>query len=292
MKVLSDGPWLSIITVNMNNADGLRKTIQSVIRQTCTDFEFIIIDGASSDNSVPLIRESENDVDYWVSEPDTGIYHAMNKGIMRAKGHYCLFLNSGDFLLKETVLQELFSLDFDEDIVSGGVVTYSANSSEKRVRMNIRSSQVTLNDLYNSSLNHQATFIKRDLFERYGLYDESYLVSADTEFFVRALIICNSSFRVLDKLVSCFNTDGISSKLYEQGDHSEHMAALAKLIPPRILSDYSTGYINKVKYLNKFGVSRFLLKALILITNSCDRLFKESFSSLHSAKGARDSKVK
>ena len=85
---------LSIITVNRNNKDGLEKTIRSVIRQTSHDYEYIIIDGASTDGSPEIIRNYEENITYWISEPDTGIYNAMNKGIRKAQGDYCLFLNS------------------------------------------------------------------------------------------------------------------------------------------------------------------------------------------------------
>lgn len=89
---------LSIITVNLNNKDGLQKTIESVISQTCKDFEWIIIDGGSVDGSKDIIEKYSKEIDYWVSESDQGIYHAMNKGILRSHGEYLLFLNSGDYL--------------------------------------------------------------------------------------------------------------------------------------------------------------------------------------------------
>ena len=100
---------LSIITVNRNNAGGLKKTIDSVTAQTYTGFEFIIIDGASEDDSPRIIREHAGRLSYWISEPDNGTYDAMNKGIRAATGEYCLFLNSGDFLIHPGVLEEIFN---------------------------------------------------------------------------------------------------------------------------------------------------------------------------------------
>ena len=85
---------LSIITINYNNCDGLRKTIESVIAQTTRDFEYIVIDGGSTDGSVDVIKEYADYIDYWVSEPDKGIYNAMNKGTRAAHGDFLLFLNS------------------------------------------------------------------------------------------------------------------------------------------------------------------------------------------------------
>ena len=95
---------LSVITINFNNRDGLRKTIESVVNQTYKDFEYIVIDGGSTDGSVDVIKEYTDRIDYWVSEPDKGIYNAMNKGIDVAQGEYCLFLNCMGILNEKHLL--------------------------------------------------------------------------------------------------------------------------------------------------------------------------------------------
>ena len=89
---------LSIITINYNNLEGLKRTVESVINQTSKEFEYIVIDGGSNDGSGAYIESKSEHIDYWVSEPDKGIYNAMNKGIAKASGEYLLFLNSGDHL--------------------------------------------------------------------------------------------------------------------------------------------------------------------------------------------------
>ena len=94
----------SIITVNFNNKEGLLKTIESVIHQTFRDFEFIIIDGGSTDGSVDVLKEYSSQINYWVSEPDGGIYQGMNKGLRQAKGDYVNFMNSGDCFYSASVL--------------------------------------------------------------------------------------------------------------------------------------------------------------------------------------------
>src|SRR5215213_3812369 len=99
-------PQFSIISINLNNAEGLQKTFDSVFNQTFTDFEYIIIDGGSSDGSEEIIKENADKFSYWVSEKDDGIYDAMNKGIAKATGDYLLFLNSGDHLLDSSILQK------------------------------------------------------------------------------------------------------------------------------------------------------------------------------------------
>ena len=110
---------LSVITINYNNKNGLIKTINSVINQTYKDFEFIIIDGGSTDGSLEVIQEYSGQINYWVSEPDNGIYHAMNKGIVMAKGEYCNFMNSGDCFFDEQVLKNAFSHNLSVDIFIG-----------------------------------------------------------------------------------------------------------------------------------------------------------------------------
>ena len=107
---------LSIITINYNNLAGLQKTIESVVSQTFRDFEWIVIDGGSVDGSRELIERYANSFSYWVSEPDKGIYNAMNKGIVVAKGDYLLFLNSGDWLCDEMALERSFSHHPTKDI--------------------------------------------------------------------------------------------------------------------------------------------------------------------------------
>ena len=99
---------LSIITINLNNKNGLSETISSVIAQTFTDYEYIIIDGQSTDGSLEVIKQNANHINQWISENDHGIYNAMNKGLNLAKGEYCLFLNSGDSLYDSDVLQVLY----------------------------------------------------------------------------------------------------------------------------------------------------------------------------------------
>ena len=113
---------LSLITINQNNAEGLRRTIESVVFQTYIDYEYIVIDGASTDESVNILKQYDNRITFWISEPDTGIYNAMNKGILKATGDYCLFLNSGDWLSDDRVLEEVFLHEITEDIVCGNAV--------------------------------------------------------------------------------------------------------------------------------------------------------------------------
>jgi glycosyltransferase involved in cell wall biosynthesis len=199
---------LSIITINKNNFSGLEKTIQSVIEQTNKDFEYIVIDGNSSDGSVEVINKYSTGINYWISEPDTGIYNAMNKGIRKAQGEYCLFLNSGDWLISSTTLQNVFNeisnfyqadIFFSDLIRSDGVlVKFPNNLSIKHLIMN--------------AMSHQNSLIKRSLFYEHGFYNEDLIIASDWEFFLNELWKYKSIFIHIDTNISIFDIYGIGSK--------------------------------------------------------------------------------
>ena len=200
---------LSVITVNLNNAEGLLKTTQSLFDQSFTDFEFIVVDGGSADGSVDLLRNYTDRILYWVSEPDNGIYHAMNKGIKVATGEYCLFLNSGDWLAEPTTLESVFAQQPQADIVSGDV--YFFDTQMGAVKWNVHSpNQPTAKTLFLGTLPHQATFIRRSLFATVGLYNEQLKIASDWLFFMDALLIHGCSYQHYNATVAYFNMDGIS----------------------------------------------------------------------------------
>lgn len=185
-------PKLSIITVNYNNRLGLKKTINSVIHQYFKDFEYLIIDGNSSDGSKAEILAVADKLSYYVSESDNGIYHAMNKGIQKSKGDYCLFLNSGDCLSDKNVLNKLFSETFSEDIIYTSA--YFGNHIYRYPN------KLNLSFLLTKSVCHQTTLIKRDLFERYKFYNETYKIYSDWDFLLNMILIKNCSYRYVDSL--------------------------------------------------------------------------------------------
>ncbi len=219
---------LSIITVNYNDAEGLERTIKSVVSQSFKDYEFIVIDGGSTDNSVDVINEYESYIDYWVSEPDGGIYSGMNKGLRQAKGEYVNFMNGGDSYHSENVLEELFSLGIDADIITGA--HYGSPHP------NVGEKGVTMLNLYTGAIDHQASFIKREV-ALCHLYDESFRIVSDWKFFVEALIFDNCSFYYVDMIVVDVDMSGISNTNIEL-DRKEREKVLRDLFPPRILMDY------------------------------------------------------
>lgn len=227
---------LSIITINRNNAEGLRKTIESVVSQTFTDYEYLVIDGGSTDGSVDVIKEYANKITYWVSEPDTGIYNAMNKGIRRAKGEYCLFLNSGDRLCNDRVIEEVFLHGITEDIVCANAIFEKSDLHNDRLIFSPE--KIKASDLILNFLPHQAAFVKRSLFEEISYYDETIYVISDWAFFIKALLIYKSSYRKINLFLSICDTTGLSNN----PDNNELMDAefhkVLKILLPEFYEDY------------------------------------------------------
>ena len=193
---------LSIITINYNNAAGLKKSLDSVAEQTYTDFEHIIVDGASTDGSVDeIIAYSQSPIANrhkitWISEPDTGIYNAMNKGIKMANGEYLLFLNSGDYLVNEYVIDYVMPFLDGTDIIQGNL--YDVYIAPNRLRRGYGRSDVELFEAYRCIILHPSVFTKKELFDQYGLFDESYRIISDTIFYFKSFCLGNASFKYMD----------------------------------------------------------------------------------------------
>lgn len=231
---------LSVITINRNNAEGLRKTMESVFAQTYRDFEYIVVDGASSDGSVNVIKENAQKVEKglcqlakfkWVSEPDTGIYNAMNKGIEIAEGRrvvnsfnrsefvedknkgsedgYVLMLNSGDYMVDEHVIERILPELDGTDIIQGNVIT--TRSGKETIDRGYGKSDLTFIDVMHGHFLHQASFCKRELFDKYGYFDESYKINGDTVFYAKCLGFGDATFKYMDQNIAYFDMTGISA---------------------------------------------------------------------------------
>lgn len=198
---------ISIITINYNNKLGLERTIKSVIQQSWQDFEYLIIDGGSSDGSVDIIKDYNSRINYWISEKDNGIYNAMNKGIRKAKGEYLLFLNSGDILQGNHSLFDVNQYVKEFDIISFNLQVIGEASNF------IKSypSKISFSYFLEDTLPHPATFIKRDSFEKVGFYDENLRIVSDWKWFLVALFKHNLSHIHYNKVFSVFYLDGLSS---------------------------------------------------------------------------------
>ena len=222
----------SVITINYNNDEGLRKTIKSVVAQTSSDYEYIVIDGGSTDDSVSVIKEYSDKINYWVSESDGGIYNAMNKGVAHAHGDYCIFMNSGDCFYNAKVLELFSGYNMQEDIVVGKLV--SARNGDTLFAPPQR--EISLYYLYSGTVPHQSSFIKTELLRLYP-YDEKLKIVSDWKFFVQAIIMYNCSIRYIDDVVAKFDTEGLSTsnpdKMWREKEQ-----VLTSMFPDRILLDY------------------------------------------------------
>lgn len=259
-------PKLSIITVNLNNAKGLKKTIDSIVNQTFNDYEYIIIDGGSTDSSFEIIRQYSGNIAYWVSEPDKGIYNAMNKGILKARGEYCLFLNSGDFLLKSDVLKRVFSIDYDEDIIYGNLYVNGVRRTFPET--------LSLLFFFQTSLGHPSTFIKTHLFREYGLYNEGKEIVSDWEFFLNMIINQKCTYKYLnDYDISYFEENGISS--LNHAVLKKECETVLKKMYPIVYEDY-VKYADIKAKLDYYENSKFFQLMKIIYDRMFVRLIRKA----------------
>ena len=232
---------LSIITINRNNVAGLEKTMRSVASQTFKDFEYIIVDGASTDGSVEVIKKLKSGFEQlkWVSEPDSGIYNAMNKGIRMASGAYIQILNSGDCLAAPDVTGKMLKTLEEKgnpSILYGNMVKCFPDGKTK-VDKCFAGQEITMLGMYTGTLNHDPAYIRCDLFDKYGFYDESLKIVSDWKWYLQALILGGEKPEYVDLDVTLFDMTGISETNREL-DKSERKQVLDQLFPKTILADY------------------------------------------------------
>ena len=283
---------LSIITINRNNAAGLRKTMESVFAQTCKEIEYIIVDGASTDNSVEIIREMSASLNdgmshdeslndgiafKWVTEPDTGIYNAMNKGIRMSQGEYSLMLNSGDCLADTDVVERILPELQGADLIQGSM--YLQTKDAKHLDYGFGGTKMSFFDVCDGDFLHQATFVHRNVYEQYGYYDESYRIAGDTAFFIKVVGMCNVSFRVVDIPISIFEGGGLASsadtKLIE-ARHKEFARIKQEILGERLTQLYKEDY-KKVKLYDRLHAYRwmwYVVMAMVRLSNIFEKAEK------------------
>lgn len=233
---------VSIITINYNNADGLKRTLTSVENQRCQDFELVIVDGGSQDKSKCVIEEyvKRYTTTIWVSEPDKGIYNAMNKGVKMASGDYCIFMNSGDcFDNVDSLADSITYLDGETEIISGSA------RFDKFKREAPKPEDLSLTFFIRDAMNHQSTYIKRQLLLTCP-YNEKRRIVGDSEFFFQSMILNNATYKKIPVCVSSCEPAGESGDL--QCSLEERMVAIKELLPPRMA--YDVDFIKK--YHNPF----------------------------------------
>ncbi len=201
---------LSIITINYNNKIGFQTTLDSVLKQRFSNFEWIVIDGGSNDGSKELIQKSSSYISYCVSEPDKGIYNAMNKGVMASHGDYLMFLNSGDSLHDDTVLEQVVPLLLDKDIYVGRINSIGKTNDSEEEQADF-SPEGILRKLTFTWIPHQASFFKRTFFEEYGLYREDKKIASDWWAYFSSIVLGKATIASIPILISDYDTKGISA---------------------------------------------------------------------------------
>ena len=233
---------LSIITINRNNAAGLERTMQSVLSQRRTDFEYVVVDGASTDDSVAVITRFAGlfgDRMKWISEPDKGIYNAMNKGIGMASGTYLEFLNSGDCLVSPVIVDNMYKALAEKgnpSILYGNMLKDMPDGTVLRDRC-FAGEEISFLGFFQGTLNHSPAYIRKKLFDQYGLYDESLKIVSDWKWYLQAIIFGQEKPVYVDIDVTLFDMNGIS-ETNKSLDKKERKKVLGQLVSPAILADY------------------------------------------------------
>ena len=233
---------LSVITINRNNQAGLKKTLESTVSQSFKDFEHIVIDGASTDNSVDIIRQYEQRTTLnWVSEPDKGIYNAMNKGIARAQGEYIMILNSGDCLTANHVLSDMaeqLQKKGNPDILYGNITKVWPDG--RKLRQQRHDEDFTMFSFYRGTLDPDGTLIRRSLFETFGPFDESMRICSDWAWFMKTIVFGQTKAVHADVDTIYFDMTGISESDGKNQNiiREERRNTLQKSLPPLVLADY------------------------------------------------------
>lgn len=263
---------LSIITINRNNAVGLRKTIESVLSQTYRDIEYIIIDGASTDNSVDVIRKSVLQAEgldmKWISEPDKGIYDGMNKGIEIALGKrivdafnrskqredknkvlpdYVWILNSGDCAAAPDVVEKMMTIlnEGKIDLLMGNIVRILPNNKKQYAPLPVKrmkdekpcSMDVSMLTFYIGTVPQDAAFVRRDLFEKYGYFDDKQKIVSDWKLYLNMIALGGVQPMYVNIDVVLFDMSGVSNANMERRN-AEKRAYLEEILPASVLQDF------------------------------------------------------
>lgn len=275
---------LSIVTINYNNAEGLRRTLASVSEQTYRDIEHIIIDGGSTDGSVDIIKEYAyanpskdpflKHTIKWVSEKDNGIYNAMNKGLRKATGAYIEILNSGDVLaapdVTDRMVREVEKEEYPAVLYGNMLKSYDGKTIIHRDTCG--SGMYTPESFlyfYNGTLNHDCAYIRRDLFDKFGLYNEEMKICSDWEWYVKAIALGGEKPIYTNIDVTIFDMNGVSESHGKNAEliKKERREYLEKVLPATILHDYDAFSFPVLQYqrLKKhhmWGIAHFIERVL------------------------------
>ena len=207
-------PVVSIITACLNAENTLEQTIQSVIDQTYPNIEYIIIDGGSTDGTLNIIKKYDANIAKFISESDSGVYDGMNKGIVHSTGEVLCFLNSGDYLYNNEIVEKIVDTFSDKNVfgVYGNVEVLNDYKTTKL----IRGCKVTPNKLLYRHICHQALFVRRFLFDEIGMFSTSFKLASDHEFIVKSIKKYPDKFLYVDEIISIYRDGGMSCKMMDK----------------------------------------------------------------------------
>lgn len=226
---------ITIITINYNNLEGLKKTIPSVLGQTYSNIEYILIDGGSTDGSREYLEQFTDRFTYWVSETDAGIYNAQNKGLKQATGDFILMLNSGDFLADHTVLEQVV-LQIKPDARIVGCDLYNDYGKKRLTKR--AADQLSVGFFLTRTIYHSSVLIARNVHEQFGFYNEELRIVADWEFLLLTGGIHQCTYQHVPVFLTVFDTTGISSdNKYWQLQDQERREVCRRLLPGGIYEE-------------------------------------------------------
>ena len=208
----TDKPLVTVATVVFNGDKYLEQTIQSVINQSYPNLEYIIIDGGSTDTTVDIIRKYENQIDYWVSEPDKGIYDAMNKSIQASTGEVIGLINSGDLYTNKAIEQIVKLYNTNDNLIISGAMYRFKNKGNLLFKL-VKNQQNLILGIYKGMpINHPATFVTRKAYQTLGYFNPEFRICGDYDFIFRAYHSQLIKFIFTNTELACMRLDGVSEK--------------------------------------------------------------------------------
>lgn len=198
---------ISIVTVCLNCSSTIESTYRSILSQNYLNYEWVVIDGNSTDGTLEILEKYKDDIAYLCSEPDSGIYEAMNKGITQSKGEYIVFMNAGDTFYDKNTLSTV-SKNLGSDFLYGNTLKINNESNKVASYPNT----LTKKYLLNYTLSHQSSYFKKDIFSKYGMYDTFYEIAGDYDMYARMINNKEISYKYINETLSAFKLDGISNQ--------------------------------------------------------------------------------
>lgn len=238
---------ISVITICKNEKDTIEETLLSILDQTYRNFEIIVVDGVSTDGTIDVIEKYSDKISHFISEPDTGIYNAMNKGIKIATGDLLYFLNANDTIYDENVFKKIIkAFKKNPDIMlSFGNAYYVNRQNNTKYLFDYTKLYDSYFLFYKLNLFHQTMFYRKELFEKYGLYDENYIIAGDADKNMKFLLEQKVKAMYLPFVVANYAMNGISSSL-----------KMKKIIQKEGNRNYRKYYYNNFFYRSIFNLEK------------------------------------